>query len=70
MKVAREGASVAGNARRETEQKTGNSVITGNNAKALKSAERKRLPLLPRLCFNMPIRIFLMKIKTADSPPK
>jgi len=33
--VAREGGSVAGNARREIESKTGKSVITGGNAKTL-----------------------------------
>ncbi|MDR0741326.1 MAG: Bro-N domain-containing protein [Rickettsiales bacterium] len=36
MNVAREGASVAGNARKEIESKTGKSIITGRNAKELK----------------------------------
>jgi len=36
MEVAREGASVAGNARKEIERKTGRPVITGQNAKELK----------------------------------
>ena len=37
MEVAREGAAVAGNARKEIESKTGKSVITGQNAKRLKN---------------------------------
>ncbi|MDR2999905.1 MAG: hypothetical protein LBU89_01460 [Fibromonadaceae bacterium] len=36
MKVAREGASVAGDARRKIEAKTGKSVISKQNAKELK----------------------------------
>jgi hypothetical protein len=36
MKVARKGAEVAGNARREIESKTGRPIITGKNAKLLK----------------------------------
>jgi len=35
-KVAREGGSVAGNARKDIEEKTGRKVITGKNAKQLK----------------------------------
>lgn len=35
-KVAREGGTIAGNARKEIESKTGKRVITGKNAKGLK----------------------------------
>ena len=34
--VARKGASVAGDARKKIESKTGNPVLTGRNAKSLK----------------------------------
>ena len=40
-KVAKEGGTVAGNARREIESKTGKKVITGKNAKSLKLLKRK-----------------------------
>ena len=40
-KVARKGAAVAGNARREIEEKTGKSAITGKNAKDLKLIGKK-----------------------------
>jgi len=36
IEVARKGAAVAGNARREIEEKTGKPAITGKNAKNLK----------------------------------
>jgi hypothetical protein len=41
IKVARKGAAVAGNARREIEEKTGKSAITGKNAKDLKLINKK-----------------------------
>jgi len=41
IKVARKGAAVAGNARREIEEKTGKSAITGKNAKDLKLIGKK-----------------------------
>jgi len=40
-KVAREGGSVAGNAKKEIELKTGKRVITGKNAKGLKLLKGK-----------------------------
>ncbi len=40
-KVAREGGTVAGNARKEIESKTGKKVITGKNAKGLKLLKEK-----------------------------
>lgn len=40
-KIAREGGTVAGNARREIESKTGKKVITRKNAKGLKLIESK-----------------------------
>ena len=40
-KVAREGGSVAGNARKDIEEKTGRRVITGKNAKRLKLNKKK-----------------------------
>ena len=36
IRVAREGASVAGDARKKIESKTGKTVLTGRNAKSLK----------------------------------
>lgn len=42
-KVAREGGSVAGNARREIESKTGKKVITDKNAKQLGKLNRKKI---------------------------
>ena len=41
--VAREGGTVAGNARKEIEVKTGKNVITSKNAKALRGKEQKKL---------------------------
>lgn len=41
--VAREGGSVAGNARKEIESKTGKSVITKKNAKELRGSSKKSL---------------------------
>ena len=41
IKVARKGAAVAGNARREIEEKTGKPAITGKNAKELKLIGKK-----------------------------
>jgi hypothetical protein len=41
IKVARKGAAVAGNARREIEEKTGKPAITGKNAKDLKLIGKK-----------------------------
>jgi hypothetical protein len=41
IKVARKGAAVAGNARREIEEKTGKSAIIGKNAKDLKLIDKK-----------------------------
>ena len=41
--VAREGGSVAGNARKDIESKTGKSVITSQNAKNLQNKKRKKL---------------------------
>lgn len=40
--VAQEGGSVAGNARKEIEEKTGKKVITAKNAKALRLKRKKR----------------------------
>ncbi len=40
-RVAREGGTVAGNARKEIESKTGKKVITGKNAKGLKLLKEK-----------------------------
>ncbi|MDP3982741.1 MAG: BRO family protein [bacterium] len=40
-KVTREGGTIAGNARKEIESKTGKKVITRNNAKALKLLKEK-----------------------------
>jgi len=42
--VARQGGSVAGNARKEIETKTGKKVITGRNAKSLMTKGKKSLP--------------------------
>jgi hypothetical protein len=42
LKVARKGAAVAGNARREIEEKTGKPAITGKNAKDLKLIEKNK----------------------------
>ena len=39
--VAREGGGVAGNARKEIENKTNRNVITGKNAKQLESKRKK-----------------------------
>lgn len=41
--VAREGGSVAGNARKDIETKTGKRVITGRNAQTLRSKNIKKL---------------------------
>lgn len=41
--VAQEGGSVAGNARREIEHKTGRRIVTSNNAKTLQAKEKKKL---------------------------
>lgn len=41
--VAREGGSVAGNARKDIESKTGKKVITDKNAKSLREKENKKL---------------------------
>lgn len=41
--VAREGGSVAGNARKDIEAKTGKSVITNKNAKQLRNNDKKKL---------------------------
>jgi hypothetical protein len=41
--VAREGGSVAGNARLEIESKTGNKIITSKNAKMLRKNDNKKL---------------------------
>jgi hypothetical protein len=41
--VAREGGSVAGNARKDIEAKTGNKVITNKNAKMLRTKDIKKL---------------------------
>ena len=41
--VAREGGSVAGNARKDIESKTGRKVVTGKNAKALWAESNRRL---------------------------
>ena len=38
--VAREGGTIAGNARKQIEAKTGKGVITGRNAKALPAKKR------------------------------
>ncbi len=42
LRVAREGASVAGDARKKIESKTGKPVLTGRNAKELKKITKKR----------------------------
>ncbi|MDP2741290.1 MAG: BRO family protein [bacterium] len=42
-KVAREGGDIAGNARKQIEQKTGKGVISGKNAKSLQNQEQKNL---------------------------
>ena len=41
-KVAREGGGIAGNARKQIEQKTGKSVISGKNSKSLREGAIKR----------------------------
>jgi len=41
LRVAREGASVAGDARKKIESKTGKTVLTGRNAKELKKITKK-----------------------------
>ena len=41
-KVAREGGGIAGNARKQIEQKTGKSVISGKNTKSLREGAIKR----------------------------
>ena len=41
LRVAREGASVAGDARKKIESKTGKPVLTGRNAKELKKITKK-----------------------------
>jgi hypothetical protein len=41
--VAQEGGSVAGNARREIEHKTGRRIVTSNNAKTLQAKDKKKL---------------------------
>jgi len=41
--VAREGGTIAGNARKEIEIKTGRRVITNQNAKTLRTKENKEL---------------------------
>ena len=41
IRVAREGASVAGDARKKIESKTGKPVLTGRNAKSLKKITKK-----------------------------
>lgn len=40
-KVARQGGTIAGNARKEIEEKTGKSIVTKNNAKTLKSNSKE-----------------------------
>ena len=42
-KVAREGGTIAGNARKEIENKTGKNVITSQNANSLQNNDRKNL---------------------------
>ena len=42
LRVAREGASVAGDARKKIESKTGKPVLTGRNAKELKKITKKQ----------------------------
>ncbi len=42
-KVAREGGTIAGNARKEIENKTGKNVITDQNAKSLQNNDQKNL---------------------------
>jgi len=42
-KVAREGGTIAGNARKEIENKTGRNVITSQNAKSLQNLDKKNL---------------------------
>ena len=41
IQVAKEGGSVAKNARLEIESKTGNKIVTNKNAKHLRQIERK-----------------------------
>ena len=41
-KIAREGGGIAGNARKQIEQKTGKSVISGKNSKSLREGAIKR----------------------------
>ncbi|PIR42397.1 hypothetical protein CO058_01250 [candidate division WWE3 bacterium CG_4_9_14_0_2_um_filter_35_11] len=43
-KVAREGGTIAGNARKEIENKTGKNVITNQNAKSLQNNDQENLP--------------------------
>ena len=43
IKVAQEGGHVAGTARKEIEQKTGESVISSKNAKKLKNLKKNLL---------------------------
>ena len=39
QKIARQGGTIAGNARREIEEKTGKNVVTSLNAKGIKELE-------------------------------
>lgn len=39
QEIARQGGTVAGNARREIEQRTGKKVVTSQNAKGIKEIE-------------------------------
>lgn len=41
--VAREGGNIAGNARKQIEEKTGKSIVTKKNAKALQKKEQKKI---------------------------
>ena len=42
-KIARQGGTIAGNTRREIEEKTGKKIVTGKNAKALEDPKNRKL---------------------------
>ena len=43
-KIARQGGTIAGNTRREIEEKTGKKVVTSQNARQLDKNKNKELP--------------------------
>ena len=43
LKIARQGGTIAGNTRREIEEKTGKKIVTGQNAKQLDNKKNKEI---------------------------